>query len=732
MDKKKNSDKYKHTQCCNCAFLQNILRFYRKIFKTFYHFRFLLYLYSLCRFAKIRKKPIEYISKKNVFLHFRVYTLKYYITMKKVTKFSLFMLLATCTFGQNLKYANFQWDSIPFSSYNLEQYGDENVIILASHYCAEYQYNSKSQNLDMFVTIHRKYLALTDKALDDVNKISISLSDESSIVDMNARYITQDGKVTEVSKDRIKTIDNGENSKYNKLFAIEGASVPGIVEYYYIIKRPFIIHNSYYCQWQVPAYNVSFALYCPKNFRFLFKTYNDMPPVNEEYVQDSTMLCYSLFLDSVPALPNERWALNYANFKRVTYSFAYNYDYSLTRIRTLDHAAEFFYQSYMELNKKETKLLSSAFKKIALKNLNEEEKIRKIEVWAKTNINYVNTSDPRAKDLEFILKNNIANGIGFVRLLTGLYKVAGIPFEFVLTCDKNDYRFDPDFNAWNYLDDVLLYFPTVKKHIKPDEFSYRLGYIPTKFQNNYGLFLKIIRLGEIESFKQSVRLIEPSPLKDNMDTMYVKAAISKEGDRINYQITRLVYGDMATHFQAYYDLVNDEAKKEIQTIFVKFGDNAIVDKCIVKNTDQADALVKPFLFEAEVHSDAVNRANDKYIVNIGELIGEQAELYNDKKRQQPVDVQSIHGYYRLIEFTLPNGYRCEDISSLNMDVILDDGTGISARFTSKAEIVNRVIKVDIVEYYEKMEYPVELYDAFKAVINAAADFNKASVVLEKQ
>jgi hypothetical protein len=66
-----------------------------------------------------------------------------------------------------------------------------------------------------------------------------------------------------------------------------------------------------------------------------------------------------------------------------------------------------------------------------------------------------------------------------------------------------------------------------------------------------------------------------------------------------------------------------------------------------------------------------------------------------------------------------------------MDVTLDDGTGISARFTSKAEIVNDVIKIVIVEYYNKMEYPVEWYDAYKAVINAAADFNKVTVVLEK-
>ena len=644
---------------------------------------------------------------------------------------SLLTLQIAFVFGQNLKYADFKWDSVPFSSYNLQQYGDENVIILASKYCAEYQYNKKTQELELFITIHKKFLALTDKALEDVNKISISLSEDASIVDMNARYITQDGKVTEVTKNRIKTIDNEENSKYNKVFAIEGASVPGIVEYYYIIKRPLIIQNSYYCQWQVPAYNVSFELYCPKNLRFLFKTYNDAPQIQEAFVEDSTQLCYSLFLDSVSAMPNEHWALNEGNYKRITYSFSYNYANKITRMRTLDHAAEFFYQSYMEIDKKETKLLTSALKKIPLKNLNEEEKIRKIEIWAKTNIHYIKTSDPRAKDLGFIVKNKIANDGGFMRLLIGLYKIAEIPFEFVLTCDKTDYRFDPDFNAWNYLEDGVLYFPNVKKYLKPDEFSYRLGYIPTKFQNNYGLFLKIVRLGDVETFKQSIRLIEPVPLKDNMDTMFVKAAISKEGDRINYQITRLVYGNEATHFQAYYDLVNEEAKKEIQKIFVHFGDNAITDKCIVKNTAQEDVLVKPFHFEADAHTDAVNMANDKYIVNIGELIGKQAELYNEKQRRQPVDVSALHGYYRLIEFTIPEGYRCEDISPLNMDITLDEGTGISARFTSKAEIVNNVIKVDITEYYNKIEYRLELYDAFKAVINAAADFNKGTVVLSK-
>lgn len=650
--------------------------------------------------------------------------------MKKLAGIIGFVLCVALTYGQNLKYADFKWDEIPFSSYNLEQYGEEDIIILAADNCSEYMYSSTSQELELFISVHKKFMALSDKALKEVNTISIPLVEGASIIELNARCITQDGKITEVSKNRIKTIDNGENSKNEKVFAIEGASVPGIIEYYYIVKRPVIIESNYFCQWQVPAYNVSFELYCPKNLRFMFKTYNDMPAITETFVQDSTVIAYSVFLDSVPAMPKERWALKNANYKRIAYSLAYNYANKITRLRTLDNAAQFFYETYMEFNSKDSKLLNAALKKISMKNLNEEEKIRKIELWAKTNIHHVTTSDPRAKNLEFILKNNIANNGGFTRLLIGLYKTANIPFEFVLTCDKNNYRFDPDFNAWNYLEEAVLYFPNVKKYLKPDEYFCRLGYIPNEFQNNYGLFLKIVRLGEVESFKQSIRFIEPMPLKSNMDTMYIKAAVAEDGGRINYHITRLMLGN-ALYYQSYYDLQNEETKKYIQEIFVLFGDNAEIDKCTVKNTAQEDVGVKPFYFDAEVHADLVNVANDKYIVKIGELIGEQSELYNEGKRRQPVDVTYLHGYYRLIEFAIPEGYRCEDISALNMDITLDDGTGISARFTSYARIENGVIIVEIGEFYNQMEYPVALFDGYKAVINAAADFNKVSIVLER-
>jgi hypothetical protein len=40
--------------------------------------------------------------------------------------------------------------------------------------------------------------------------------------------------------------------------------------------------------------------------------------------------------------------------------------------------------------------------------------------------------------------------------------------------------------------------------------------------------------------------------------------------------------------------------------------------------------------------------------------------------------------------------------------------------------------VSIHEYYQKPNYPIEQFAVFQQVINAAADFNKVILVLEKK
>ena len=51
-------------------------------------------------------------------------------------------------------------------------------------------------------------------------------------------------------------------------------------------------------------------------------------------------------------------------------------------------------------------------------------------------------------------------------------------------------------------------------------------------------------------------------------------------------------------------------------------------------------------------------------------------------------------------------------------------------FTSKYEINGNRLTVTCVEYYNEIDIPLERYEEFRTVINAAADFNKITLVFE--
>ena len=43
----------------------------------------------------------------------------------------------------------------------------------------------------------------------------------------------------------------------------------------------------------------------------------------------------------------------------------------------------------------------------------------------------------------------------------------------------------------------------------------------------------------------------------------------------------------------------------------------------------------------------------------------------------------------------------------------------------------KMLEIKVREYYDKLNYPASFYNNYIKVINAAADFNKIKVVLEK-
>ena len=117
---------------------------------------------------------------------------------------------------------------------------------------------------------------------------------------------------------------------------------------------------------------------------------------------------------------------------------------------------------------------------------------------------------------------------------------------------------------------------------------------------------------------------------------------------------------------------------------------------------------------------------------MGLVIGAQVEMYQDTARQFDVENTYNHGYKRILNIKIPEGYKITNLSDLNMDYSSSKDGKNTMEFTSKYEINGNNLMVTCNEYYDEISVPIERYEEFRTVINAAADFNKITLVFEEE
>ena len=67
-----------------------------------------------------------------------------------------------------------------------------------------------------------------------------------------------------------------------------------------------------------------------------------------------------------------------------------------------------------------------------------------------------------------------------------------------------------------------------------------------------------------------------------------------------------------------------------------------------------------------------------------------------------------------------------------MEVSYKEGEKSLMEFTSEYTLDGNKLSITCNEFYNIIRLPVEKYDAFRTVINAAADFNKISLILKNK
>ena len=653
-----------------------------------------------------------------------------------MNRFSLLLIISafcriSASFAQNI--VDYDWGEAIFDEAPGAMYDTTAAYFIKSFNHLEMVYNDEGE-LAGYQLIHNKIKVNNNDALERFNKIVFSLNSFNDIITLKARFIGKNGKVIELDKSHLKSVEEEETSYM--LLAMEGAEAGGIIEYFWVRKGYRNLFGSHVLQTNYPKRHLIFEIICPANLQFIAKSYNGAPSANETI--DTVAMTRSLLLESfdIPALNRERESFYEANLQRVEYTIAYNYGNNIDRIFDSSQLARYIQSGITTLQPDEQKSLKTVAKKIKLsKKMTTEEKIRFIENYVKTNYQLI---DDKVAGLDIttipgIVDTKYANETGYTRLFAALFNHFSISFELLITCDKTERRFDKDFDGYNFMDKYLFYFPEMKDFIDPNSMYNRMGVIGSEFIGNAAFFLRPVNANGIDLLIPYFGQIPENDYTKSVQITKADIKIFPLEPSTKYTIMHSFSGYSASILQPYMYFASNENKQIIVNEYLIADKSSnILSELEILNYKPAEWFVKPLEIKGTLTGNMlINRAGNDLVFRIGELIGKQVEMYQEKDRKLPVESEIARSYERILNVEIPEGYKIINPEALIMKTELIENGDVAAYFYSDYTLTEKELTVKCNEVYKKSLFPAEKYSEYVAVINAAADFNKIVLILKK-
>ncbi|HEY9046718.1 MAG TPA: DUF3857 domain-containing protein [Ohtaekwangia sp.] len=608
---------------------------------------------------------------------------------------------------------------------------DLTELILKQH--NQYEYVLEDNQFLMYSTIHRIILVNNNEAIQKHNRIVISMNNTIDLVDLKARAINKDGKAIYFDKSNLKELKEEESGNAYRIFAIEGIEMGSEIEYYFTRKMRASIFDRVFMQFDVPVKSSSFLLSCPSHLKFDFRAYQGYPEVKQQEIANKELNQYASTMKDVPAMKKEAFSYYDPNRKRIEFKLAYNTARSQARLYTWDEAAKTFYGVLFTTTRDDDKALEKF-----VKTLNDDAskskdvRIRNIEQKIKSSVK-VNRerSEESLSEIASIIKSKIASREGITKLFITSFERVGIKCYPVITCSREELKFDGGFDTWSYLDDYILYFPDTKGFLAPHVFESRYPLIPAELTATKGLFIEPFVVGEVKSGLASIDDIPASDYTLSSDNLDMDVSFSDDLSATDIHQVREFGGYNAMFFAPYYDLMTEEQRtRMIEELTKQTAPDATINKWSAKALP--DKLAGNFLIDVNFKSSHfLEKAGPRILFKAGELIGPQVEMYRDDQRVTEVENEFNRGYDRLIKIHIPAGYTIRNPQDLKIDITYKDKDKTPFLFQSDYALKGNVLEVTIKEYYKEIFAPLARYEDFRKVINASADFNKVTLVLEK-
>jgi hypothetical protein len=520
-----------------------------------------------------------------------------------------------------------------------------------------------------------------------------------------------------------------DDTKY-RMVALENVSVGCYIETIIIEMRDINRPGSYFVQGNVPIREYSAVWNTPKMIALECRVSN-MLEVPRDTIIDNTR--YNLFTGTnLPATQEETYAFAERNRGKLDYKYK-KVDNGVFREKLWSDIALNIYNNFFDEFPKYESAMKKFVKELKLNTLaSDQQRLFVIEDYFKRKI-AVDPAYASDKPTD-TFKSKRANNFTRNQLFYWTLRVAEIPFEMVFTCERERSRFDKNFPSDSYLTMVLVYYPQLDMYMDLENAAVRAPVFDHQTHGQDGLFIKFVELGGVLSPVSSVKKIKVYPIeKSTIEEKYKVEFASGLGSTVTqYHKSYTGNADQNLRFFAFM-VPEEERTKQIEEMIKSGQPEAKITELNISNYnfDSAEEVNAPFTTTALLTgSDLLEFAGEKVIFNVGKVIGVQAELYNAKPRQNPINIEFLHAYKRTITVIIPEGKKITGLDQLNRNVVCKNGDLVLAHFISSYTLENGQLTITIDESYMALDMDLAMYEPFRAVINAAADFNKIDLVLE--
>lgn len=647
--------------------------------------------------------------------------------MKRIITCFLFILLGANSFAQK---SPLDWVASPVLHKADPQFENESAVILDD--VRQHQFvDVDKDNMSIIITCRRLVKINDDKGAELYNKIYIPVNSETEVVQsIKARTIQPTGQVIDLPQEKI--YDVTEDGNAYKKFALEGIEKGCEIEYMYTIKRKVSYFGlETYQSGYAPCQNAVFILAVPKRLLFSVKGYNGFTVSDDSVIGDQRIITATQ--KNIVALDDEKYSDRVPHLMNVQYKLSYNLSADPNaRLFTWNELAKNVYTGYTTFTPKEIKAVDIFIKQINLpKTATEEEKIIAIEEYIKTSIGDDDQGGDDADNIEKIIKNNVASNDGLTKIFIAVLERLGIPYQIVFPSKKDDYPLDETFENYKLVEEMLFYFPNSGQFLEPANRALRYPFIDAAWAGTTGLFVKGTTIGTFKTGIAEFDSIAIQPYDKNAIDLEVKMQFTPAMDSMLLHTKQIMLGYGATTYRPAFTFLSDDKKEEFtKDVVISVAKTDNIQNITTQNTSMMDSYAnKPLIIEADVTSgDILDQAGDNILIKMGDVIGPQVEMYQEKPRQLPIVMEYPHAEDRDIYFTIPIGYQIKNLDDINSNkTAANDSIG----FVSSYTITGSVLHIKIHEYYKMIDFPISMFEEFTRVINASADFNKLVLVLAK-